>query len=109
MVEFVNLLHDEYIRIINKYDVISPATVTDAVMVVSGYPTPFSGHSIPVSGYPKPGTVQAAVMANMALEMRDMVTDLIVPHLPNVQLFVRIGRRNTPLYTRTFNKIIKCK
>jgi len=62
---------------IDRYNVYKVETIGDAYMVASGLPTVYDGH--------------AQEMSLLALELLDSVKTLVIPHLPQQKLQLRIG------------------
>ena len=63
---------------IDCHDVYKVETIGDAYMVVSGLPN-------------KNGERHALEIANLSLELLSLMTDFVVPHMPEVLLRLRIG------------------
>ena len=62
---------------IDNYNVYKVETIGDAYMVVSGLPVVIERH--------------AAEMARLALELLDRVNSVVIDHLPDETLHLRIG------------------
>ncbi|XP_041368120.1 atrial natriuretic peptide receptor 1-like [Gigantopelta aegis] len=78
VVDLLNYLYTNFDSTIAKHDVYKVETIGDAYMVVSGLPV-------------RNGNRHVSEIANMALDLLTAVSDFRVPHLPNVQLKLRIG------------------
>ncbi|RDD39001.1 Atrial natriuretic peptide receptor 2 [Trichoplax sp. H2] len=80
--EVVNMLNYIYINFdsqIEKYNVYKVETIGDAYMVVSGVPSRLSGNR------------HAAEIANMAIDLLDVMKDLRAPHKPEIKIQLRSG------------------
>ena len=78
VVDLLNYLYTDFDSTIAKHDVYKVETIGDAYMVVSGLPV-------------RNGNRHVAEIANMALDLLTAVSDVRVPHLPDVKLKLRIG------------------
>jgi class 3 adenylate cyclase len=62
---------------IDRYHVYKVETIGDSYMVVSGLPNVFERH--------------APEMASLALELQDLLKDLVIVHLPQETIQLRVG------------------
>ncbi|VDN11508.1 unnamed protein product [Dibothriocephalus latus] len=79
--QIVDLLNDIYSTFdakINKFDVYKVETIGDAYMVASGLPI-------------RNGNLHAGEVATMALELLSLSAALVIRHLPDVPILLRIG------------------
>ena len=67
------------ITILYRYEVYKVETIGDAYMVASGVPRKIEGRR------------HVSEISDMALELLKEVSTFIIPHMPNVQLKLRIG------------------
>ncbi|VDL89450.1 unnamed protein product [Schistocephalus solidus] len=101
--QIVNLLNDIYTTFdatIEKFDVYKVETIGDAYMVASGLPI-------------RNGNLHAGEVATMALELLSLSGDLVIRHLPDVPILLRMGihsagnsqQHSTPLSANFFYSV----
>ncbi|XP_070574174.1 uncharacterized protein [Ptychodera flava] len=83
VVEMLNVLYECFDSKIEKHDVYKVETIGDSYMMVSGLPN-------------RNGCRHSSEIANMALEIRDALTEFDIPQFPGQQFRLRIGIHTGP-------------
>ncbi|XP_070564673.1 atrial natriuretic peptide receptor 2-like [Ptychodera flava] len=78
VIRMLNMLYSCFDARIEKYDVYKVETIGDAYMVVSGVPR-------------RNGQRHAGEIATLALDLSHRISCLLLPHLPEVEMRLRIG------------------
>ncbi|XP_076451377.1 retinal guanylyl cyclase 1-like isoform X2 [Babylonia areolata] len=78
VIDMLNMLYKTFDETLDLYQVYKVETIGDAYMIASGLPVRNEeGH--------------AAEMGELALELRDTICNMVVPHIPDHPIRVRIG------------------
>nr|KAG5691530.1 hypothetical protein BaRGS_017743 [Batillaria attramentaria] len=78
VIDMLNMLYATFDETLDLYNVYKVETIGDAYMIASGLPVRNEeGHAVE--------------MAELALELRDTICNMTVPHMPEVHIQIRVG------------------